>query len=528
MPQSGYIMRQDDTVIDGVAGNLELEYFETWRSNVYMTATDVWKIKKPIQLGSLNYRSLAARERACTDELELNQTLAQDVYHDVVPVVKLSDGRRSIGGCGEVVDYALHMTRLPERDRLDERVRSGRLDDDAIRGVAHSIAAFHERAREIKSGARATLLAAIDLDPPSPLDLAHGPEYPNAAIAAARWQRRFVEEHIALFERRAATRNIRDGHGDLGLEHIFMEDNGAVRIINRLEFDASLREVDVCADIASLSTDLAAAGRADLAEQVLAEYAGYANDFDLYSLIDFYSSLRASIRGKIEWFYADHFEAGPVVENERRACAERYFKLAAAAPRRSLLPPIVVAVGGLVASGKSTVARHLGHAIGAPVVSSDRTRDFLLGTRLTQDHHEVDWERAYEPGFGEKVYNEVMRRAGVVLRSGRAVVVDGCFRAASQRALAKQLAEDFGHPFLFVEARVSDEVCRARLHERSVRDNEPESTWSDIAADLRSQWEPTGELPADQREVVDTALPLDHTARVLRARLPTWPEGLTD
>jgi predicted kinase len=351
---------------------------------------------------------------------------------------------------------------------------------------------------------------------------------PQAAKESARWQREVLDEHLALFERRAAMGHVRDGHGNLGLEHVFIDDDAGVRIIDRLEFDPRLRQLDICADIASLSAHLAASGRTDLAERFLADYAMEANDFDLYPLVDFYTSLRASLQGKIEWFYADHFAHDPLRADERRARAQRCFKLAVSAPRQACLPPAVVAVGGLVASGKSTVARHLGREIGAPVISSDLTRDFLLGAHLNQDLHELHWEQAYETGFGDRVYDEVMRRAGAVLRSGRPVVVDGCFRFAAQRSRARELAREFGHPFLFVEARVSEDLCRERLRERSLRDGEPDSTWIDIANQLRAQWEPADELSSDERETLDTSISLAENAERLRARLPTWPDGLTN
>jgi predicted kinase len=121
-----------------------------------------------------------------------------------------------------------------------------------------------------------------------------------------------------------------------------------------------------------------------------------------------------------------------------------------------------------------------------------------------------------------------MRRAGAVLRSGRPVVLDGCFRFSAQRMRAKELAREFGHPFLFVEARVSEDVCRERLRERSMRDDEPDSTWIDIANQLRAQWEPTDELSAQERQTLDTSIPLAENAERVRARLPTWPAGLTD
>ncbi len=504
-----------------------LEFVETWRSRVFLTPTDVWKIRKPVHLGALDYTTLGARRRACESELTLNHSLAPDVYHGIVPVTEGPDGRRRIGGPGDAIDWAVHMARLPDRDRADQRVRENRLDDDAVHAVAHAVATFHEAAARVEGEARAMLRTAIDLEPQRSPSSSDELPLPHAAAEAARWQRSFLTDYASLFEERAAAGRLRDGHGNLGLEHVFVADDGRVRVIDRLDFDARLRRVDICADVTSLSTDLAAAGRADLAERFIADYAAEANDFDLYPLIDFYTSLRASVQGKIEWFYADHFAHDPRRADERRARAQRCFKLAVSAPRQQLLPPAVVAVGGLVASGKSTVACHLGREIGAPVVSSDRTRDFLLGARLNEDLHEVHWKRAYEEDFGDRVYDEVMRRAGAVLKSGRAVVMDGCFRSRTQRARPRALAKRFGHPFLFVEAQANEEDVRQRLHERAIRDAEPDSTWLDIASELEAQWEPTDELAAEERETLDTSLALEHNAKRLRKKLPTWPAGLT-
>ena len=198
------------------------------------------------------------------------------------------------------------------------------------------------------------------------------------------------------------------------------------------------------------------------------------------------------------------------------------------ARERFLLPPTVVAMGGQVASGKSTVARHIARRIGAPVVGSDATRDHLLGERLDQDLHEIHWEQAYEAGFGERVYDEVLRRAREVLASGRPVVIDGCFRSAEQRTQARGLAEYFGHPFLFVEASVSREVQRERLKGRAVRDDVHLSVWTDIADDMRRGWQPADELSRDEYLLLDTAKPLEANLDEIEARLATWPETWDD
>jgi len=510
------------------------EIVETYFSRVFLTPTEAFKTKKPVRLragrDSVDLTKPETRRTACLEELRLNRRLSASVYRGVVLVDVTPDGRLLVGEPGPEADWSIRMRRLPDRDRADRRLQSGSLDDAMVHAIARQLAAFHETAPTdpgiAAEGRPRALHQRVDLRIESP-DTPPREALPVELERAEAWQHGFLEEHAERFEARAGAGSIREGHGDLSLDHVFVDDAGRVHVIDALEAAPHLRRADGVADVALLATDIATRGRTDLAERLIAEYARVANDFDLYPLLDFYSSLRATTRGKLEWFFADSLSGAYRDATERRERARRFFLLALAAPRRPLLPPAVVAMGGQVASGKSTVASHIAHRIGAPIVSSDATRDFLLGGRVNEHLHEVRWELAYEAGFPDRIYDEVMRRAGAVLESGRPVVVDGCFSARRERERARALAERFGRPFLFVEASVSEAVQRERLRERSLRDGEPDSTWQRIADDLRARWEPADELGAAEHLALDTALPLDWSAARIEEALPTWPEGLT-
>ena len=508
-----------------------VELGETWRSRVFLTLRDVWKLRKPVRLGELDYTTLERRRLAAESEVRGNRWLAPDVYRGVVPVTRGADGCDRVGGSGPAVDWAVHMKRLPDRDRADARLRAGTLTADHTMALARRLAVFHETARSDAPlegrgtpGALREQIGLVLADPSRPPRSELEP--PVELSRAEQWQRSFLADNVERFEARVAQRRIRHGHGNLSLENVFLDDEGSIRIIGRLDFDESLRFGDVCADVAFLSNDLATSGRVDLAELLVAEYATSANDFDLYPLVDFYSSLGASFRGKLEWFQARYYEGDRRTPEQRLERARAWFVLATAAPRPPLLPPVVVVMGGQVASGKSTLAREIGRRISAPVVSSDGTRDFLLGARLDERHHEIHWERAYESGFGERVYAEVFRRAGAVLDAGRAVVIDGCFRSRAQRARARALADRSGHPFVFVEARVSEAVQRERLLERSSRDGVDAGVWLGIAADMSAEWEPIDEADPSHW-AVDTGGSVEHAIEQVAARLPSWPVNPT-
>lgn len=277
---------------------------------------------------------------------------------------------------------------------------------------------------------------------------------------------------------------------------------------------------DVCADGAGLALELASGGRGDLAERLLSAYAGLAHDFDLYTVVDFHERDRA-----LELAESALGGSGTGAE-----AARRLLLAALSTRRRPLLPPVVVAVGGQVARGKSTVSRALAERLGAPRVEADRVRDAMLGEAPAgvggeRRVHEVDWERAFAPDFGEQVYAELLRCAAAVLGSGRPVVLDACFPSGAQRVGARSLARRFGRAFLFVECRADDGVVEARL---AARDASGGSAWRELARRLAERWEPVDALAPGEHCVLRTDGRLDDALGALEVRLPAWPEGLAE
>jgi predicted kinase len=183
----------------------------------------------------------------------------------------------------------------------------------------------------------------------------------------------------------------------------------------------------------------------------------------------------------------------------------------------------VVAVGGVIASGKSTIAVALGLALGAPVVESDRTRKHLLGVAPTEAVHDAEWSGAYGSDATEQVYAELLRRARIVVESRRPIVLDASFRSEADRRAVRELAAELGVPFFFVECRVDHDVCRERLRARargaSISDGREQIFEAFVA-----RWEPVEELRSEEHIVVDTTLDLATSVEEARRRLPSWPE----
>jgi uncharacterized protein len=505
-----------------------VELRETHISLVFLTEGEVFKVKKPVRFAFLDFGTIEARRRACEAEVVLNERLAAGTYLGLVPVRLDAEGRHHFGPTGEVVDWAVHMLRLPDELRADERLAAGSLRPAHIDRVATMLADFHARARCDAATSACGTLEAISRNVEenfAEVDAAkEGLLSVSQAREIERWQLDFLRDRAATFDRRRAAGRVREGHGDLRLEHLYLGDEGELTIIDCIEFSERFRVADVCADIAFFSMDLAAHGRVDLAERFLARYARAADDYGLYALVDFYESYRAYVRGKVSTLTAR--QATGAVRERALADARRHFALALTAGRRSLLEPLVVAVGGVIASGKSTVAEALSDRLSAPVIDADRTRKHMIGLAPTSHDTSGAFEGPYDPAFTDRVYAEMMHRASIVLESGRPVVLDASFRSEELRRAARELAREHGVPFLFVECRAHIDVCRERLVRR-----EREASVSDgrlaIFDAFRARVVPAVELAASERVVVETDRPLEETMAVLDQHLRTWPAGLT-
>ncbi len=500
---------------------------ETHISWVFVLDRDVFKVKKPVDLGFLDFSTVDKRKAACEAEVLLNARLAPHVYRGLVAVRRGEDGRARIEGNGEIIDWAVHMHRLPDDRRADNLLAKNRLSGEDIDLIAARIAEFHESTRADEETAAFGKVGVIRQNLEENFAQTRGSldayVSPENAEEIVRWQTAFVRGHEELFEQRVLAGHVRDGHGDLRLEHVYL-DAPTPTIIDCIEFNDRFRYADVCGDIAFLSMDLAAKGRVDLSERLLAHYARMSNDFDLYALVDFYESYRAFVRGKISAMLAGNDGVSLEARSRAAADARHYFLLALAADRRSVLMPSVIAVGGIIASGKSTIAKHIGAEMSAPVIDADRTRKAMLGVQAEHPVHEGAWQGAYDPAFSDRVYAEVLRRAAVVLTSGRPVVLDASFRSAEMRAAARELAIAHNAAFRFIECRADREVCRARLALRAQAQSVSDGRLEIFDA-FCARFEPISELPSSEHIALDTSLPLEQNRQMLMSVLETWPRG---
>ncbi len=501
------------------------ERVETHISWVFLGPDQVYKIKKPVDFGFLDFTTVEARRQACQAEVDLNRRLAPDVYLGLLPVTRGPGGALQIGGEGDAVDWVVHMRRLPDTDRADVRLTQGRLTGDHLATVASVLAQFH-RASPVVHPVDPVQVVRRNVE--ENFDQTRATIRNHLSVEEVREletrQLSFLAAHASRLEARAEAGFVREGHGDLRLEHVYMDERGRVRILDCIEFNRRFREGDTASDLAFLSMDLAFHGRMDLSEQLLALVARDANDYDLYGVVDFYESYRAHVRAKIASFVASDPKLDARARDQARHMARRYYRLSIAAQRTDLVSPRLVAVGGPIASGKSTLADRLARRMGAPVVETDRTRKYLAGVDPTTSIEDGAFGGVYSADVTRRVYSEVLRRAAVVLRSGRSVVVDATFRERVFRDQARELAKNLGVPFRFVECEVPVEVLRERLARRD-RDTTISDGRAEILNDFLARWEPVVELDPATHRRVDTTIPVERNLKQLDPWLPGWPVG---
>lgn len=488
-----------------LAPTTRVQLIETHISWVFVLDHEVFKLKRPVELGFLDFRSVEQRRRACEAEVQLNSRLAPGVYLGVVPLRKTEPGPLQFGGSGEIVDWAVRMRRLADAARGDQLLVRGELDAQAVELLAQTLAHFHAQCRSDAETARFGSREALSRNVEENIAQTAGTIDAYLSADEARelcgWQREFLANHEALLAERAVNGRVRDGHGDLRLEQLYIE-QGRVVILDCIEFNERFRFADVCADVGFLAMDLLKHDRVELGELLLASYARDAQDYQLYSVADFYLGYRAFVRGKVAAMLAADCTVAEATRERARRDARAYFLLALSAHRPRARKPQLLAVAGVIGSGKSTVAGRAGAFLSAPIIDADRTRKHLFQVEPTARLGNIAWQGAYGEHATARVYDELLRRAQIVLESGRPVILDASFRTRGLRAAARELTERLGVPFRLLECRAPAEICKARLtarDDRTISDGRVE-----LFDDFSAHYEAIVELPPNQHTVIDT------------------------
>jgi aminoglycoside phosphotransferase family enzyme len=307
----------------------KIHFVQTQMSLVFLTGEFVYKVKKPVNLGYLDYTTLEKRLLLCRQEVELNRRLCPDIYLGVVPIVR-EGGKLYVEGQGKVIEYAVKMKQLPADRMMDVLLLRKQVTEEMVVRVAEKLADFHRKAETNERIAGFGELEIVRQNTEE--NFIQTKKYIAVSIPESRYLRikdytdRFIAANAELFRERVKEGKIRDCHGDLHAAHICFPDG--VCIYDCIEFNERFRYCDVASEVAFLAMDLDHYGEQVLSQCFVETYVSLSGDKKVLALLDFYKCYRAYVRGKVESFKLDD----PLISAEEKAKAlqdaQGYFELA--------------------------------------------------------------------------------------------------------------------------------------------------------------------------------------------------------
>lgn len=428
---------------------------ETHTSVVFFVGDRVHKMKKPLDLGFLDNRTRAARESVCHREVDLNRRLAPDVYLGVADVH---------GPDGQVCEHLVEMRRLPDERRLAALVARGESIDTVVDSVARQVAGLHAASpRDPAIDRCASIGFLTDLWRQSLGHLERLPVGIDASGLLARIRNsanRYLEGRAPLFAARIDEGRAVDGHGDMLADDIFCLDDGP-RIIDCLEFDDELRYGDGALDIAFLAMDLERLGDRAGAHRLLRAYAEFSGDACPTTLMHHYIAYRALVRAKVTALRHDQGDAA-----SREVSLGLLEQVARNLDRGRIR---LVLVGGLSATGKTTLARLIGTHLDAVVLRSDVIRKELAGLDPATDASDDVGSGLYTPEHTDATYAELLRRARIALSLGTSVVLDATWLSESRRDAARRVGAEAVADTVEIECCADPAVLLRRIVSRRER-----------------------------------------------------------
>ena len=458
-------------VLPGSEGGVDL--IETHISWVLLAGEHAWKLKKPLDLGFLDFSTLERRREACEAELRLNRRTVPELYEAVVPVwqteegVRVGDQRVDAAAPGATpLDYLVRMRRFDQSALFEARLAAGQLEPALFDRLARHVAAFHEDAAVAQPGDGFGDAAAV-MAPVRQNFVQIRERVSDAALLSelARieaWAEARFAALAPVFDARLAAGRVRECHGDLHLGNLIVLD-GEPRLFDAIEFSAALRWTDVVADIAFLVMDLQARGRIDLASRFLDAWLARSGDYAGLLLLPWYLSYRAMVRAKVAAIRAGQVE-GAARADILAECA-RYLALAAA--QMQTPAPALLIASGVSGSGKTSQSQPLVEGCGVIRVRADVERKRLFGLDADARSGSTLGGGLYSAEASARTYARLAELAREVVEAGYPVLVDATFLKRSQRAAFAELAATLGVPFAILAFDAPVETLRARVRQRA-------------------------------------------------------------
>lgn len=453
-----------------LAKQLGAKVCETHISSVIVAHGHAWKIKKPLDLGFLDFSTLEKRRHYCHEEIRLNSRLAADVYQKVVAISGSADAPQ-LEGEGDAIEYAVQMREFPSENLLVNELQL--LNREHMHDLARQIVEFQKKITKAEPG-------SVPGSPESVL----GPMLDNFTLLRTlvdhsqdlqrldvleKWTVERYRQLYPILQQRQQDGFIGEGHGDLHLGNIVLEGERLI-IFDGIEFSEEICWIDHVSEIAFLMMDLDRVGRTDLSQYLLNQWLIYSGDFEGLRLVRFYQLYRAMVRAKVA-----AIRLGQQLSDAEKLDVMEAYREYLALAESYMLPddPMLIIASGPSGSGKSVAARRLVATMPAIQISSDIERKRLAGlsplSRTNSSHN----GGIYTPQMSAKTYQRLVELSEIVIDAGFTAVADATFLQQPYRRPFMELAQRLGVKYRILDIQVPVEELQRRVQERLQRGDDP-------------------------------------------------------
>lgn len=439
---------------------------ETHISWVILTGTYAYKIKKPLNLGFLDFSTLEKRRFYCDEELRLNRRLAPDYYLCVVPVSGKPE-EPIWNDSSKPIEFAVKMKQFQQEAQLDRILARGELKAEQLYAIARKIYHFHQKVTvaDLDSiyGDTDHVLKPFEDNFTQIRANINNREHLDLISFIERWYDSSSGSLKPLFKKRKIDRFIRECHGDIHLRNLAWIDDSPL-LFDCIEFDPNLRWIDVMSEVAFLVMDLQERNQIQLAQQFLNSYLEHSGDYEGVKVLPFYMIYRALVRAKIDVIRARQPGISKTEQDDAESDFNKYLQLAANYSKPSTGQLIITC--GMSGSGKSTVTRQLLESLHAIRIRSDVERKRLFGIRTDSDTKTCYGEGIYSSKSTELTYKKLIELAGHVIDAGYGVIIDAACLRLEERKIFQELSAQKKAVYTILEFVASPETLRRRITNR--------------------------------------------------------------
>lgn len=443
----------------------EITVMETHISWVLLCGDYAYKLKKAVDFGFLDYATLAKRKHQCDEELRLNRRTAASTYLEVIPIGGNFDS--PILNTEPAIEYAVKMRRFPQQALLTQKISAGAFGQQEAIALADTLFAFHSSidiaAPDSPFGTPESVYYPVKENFEQVREHITSPQLLKRLESLEHRSQQFFEHHRAAFVQRKQDGFIRDCHGDLHCNNILILDNQP-QLFDCIEFNPSLRIIDVISELAFLIMDLEEHGLADLANLLLNRYLEHTGDYAGLRLMPFYLSYRAMVRAKVAVL---RLAQRDISEDERETVMQAFNNYLTLAEAYAAKPqPQLFITHGLSGSGKTSLTQPLLSEPRLIRIRSDVERKRLFGFSADEASHSALGTNIYTAEATQQTYDRLKAETGAALEGGYRVIVDATFLRASERHAFRQMSAALKVPFTILNFQASARVLHQRVSER--------------------------------------------------------------